>query len=83
MESILSSPNQQPQVAVEGARESRHVAPAPDTAVMWEQMEYLMAHDGSSCHPGCPDCRRLEQLRYHLLKPFNSVYLSPRRPRFR
>jgi hypothetical protein len=71
MESICLSPDQDTRVAGEVARASRYLAPAPAAAVMREQMEYLMAHAGSSCHPGCPDCTRLEQVKRHLLQPFN------------
>ncbi|MGO9257819.1 MAG: hypothetical protein ACLQU1_16125 [Bryobacteraceae bacterium] len=71
MQSISLSPGQHTQVAVEVARESRYLAPAPAAAVMWEQMEYLMAHAGSTCHPDCPDCTRLEQVKRYLLKPFD------------
>ena len=71
MESISLSPDQHTQAAVEEARQSLYLAPAPPAAVMWEQMEYLMAHVGPSCHPDCPDCTRLEQVRRYLLQPFN------------
>jgi len=70
MESISLSPGRHTRVAVEAARQSCYLAPAPAAAVMWEQMEYLMAHAGSSCHPDCPDCTRLEQVMRHLLQPF-------------
>jgi len=71
MESISLSPDRHTRVAVAVARKSRYPAPAPAAAVMWEQMEYLMAHAGSSCHPDCPDCTRLEQVKHYLLQPFN------------
>jgi hypothetical protein len=71
MESISLSSDQNTQVAVDVARATRYLEPAPAAAVMWEQMEYLMAHAGSICHPECPDCRRLEQVKRHLLQPFN------------
>ncbi len=70
MESICLSPDQHARAAVELAHESRYLAPAPAAAVMWEQMEYLMDHAGSSCHPDCPDCARLEHVKRYLLQPF-------------
>jgi len=70
MESSSSSPNQHSRVAVEVARKGCYLALAPAGAVLWEQMEYLMAHAGSSCSPDCPDCTRLEQVRRYLLQPF-------------
>lgn len=43
---------------------------APLLDVMQEQVTYLMSHAGNHCHPGCPDCARLEEVRRCLLKPF-------------
>jgi len=37
--------------------------------VLLEQLEYLVAHD-DGCAPGCPDCRRLAQVKRCLLQPF-------------
>jgi len=37
---------------------------------MWEQMEFLVAHAGQACNPGCPECSRLEQVKRYLLQPF-------------
>lgn len=71
MESISSSPSQHSRVAVEVARERVYLTPASAASVMREQMEYLMAHAGSSCHPDCPDCTRMEQVKRYLLQPFN------------
>jgi len=71
MESISLSPAQHARVAAEVPRESLHLAPASVASVMWEQMEYLMAHAGSSCHRDCPDCKRLKQVKRYLLQPFN------------
>jgi len=46
------------------------VAPASVAAVMWEQIEYLMAHWGSDCPPECLDCKRLAEVKRCLLRPF-------------
>lgn len=70
METASSSPNYRSRAGVAVARERRYLAPAPSSAVMWEQMEYLMAHTGSNCVRDCPICKRLEQVERWLLQPF-------------
>ena len=47
-----------------------YVEPAPLSDVMFDQLEYLVAHTSSQCSPGCPDCNRLEQVKKWLLAPF-------------
>ena len=71
METASSSPNYRSRAGVAVARERRYLAPAPSSAVMWEQMEYLLGHAGSRFRPDCPDCTRLEQVKRYLLQPFN------------
>jgi hypothetical protein len=75
MESISSSPNLDC-VAASVARRSCFLEPAPAIAVMWEQMEFLVAHAGPACSPDCPECLRLEQVRLCLMRPFD--YVAPR-----
>jgi hypothetical protein len=71
MEIGSSTPNQYSRVAVELTREASYLAPDGGAAIMWEQMDYLLAHAGSStCCPNCPDCTRLEQVKRYLLQPF-------------
>ena len=41
--------------------------------VMFDQLEYLVAHKSSKCSPGCSDCQRLEQVKNWLLAPFRSA----------
>ena len=40
------------------------------TDVMFDQLEYLIAHSRRNCPPGCRDCERLEQVSNWLLTPF-------------
>jgi hypothetical protein len=72
MESISTSPNLDCVAASAVARGSCFLEPAPAVAVMWEPMEFLVAHAGPACSPGCPECLRLEQVRQWLLRPFDS-----------
>ena len=72
MESISSSANLDSVVADAAARKHRFVAPAPAVAVMWEQMEFLVSHARPTCSPDCPECRRLEQVKQWLLRPFDA-----------
>lgn len=51
----------------------RYTDAAPLIEVMFDQLEYLIAHLRPDCGPGCPECARLEQVRNSLLAPFNSV----------
>lgn len=50
---------------------TRYIEPAPIMNVMFEQIEYLLAHSDSACPSGCTDCARLVQVRKWLLSPFN------------
>jgi hypothetical protein len=72
MESISSSPNRGPRGSAEVGHRCRYLGPAASTVdVMWEQMEFLVAHAGKACKPGCPECSRLEQVKRYLLQPFH------------
>jgi len=53
------------------ARESRYLTPASVDAIIWEQIGYLIGHAASNCGADCPDCRRFEQVKRHLLEPFD------------
>jgi hypothetical protein len=77
MESISSSPNLDCAAASAVARRSGFLEPAPAVAVMWEQMEFLVAHAGPACSPNCPECLRLEQVRQCLMRPFDSFASQP------
>jgi hypothetical protein len=69
MQSISSSPNQD-LVAPAVAGKCRFPEPASTVAIMWEQMQFLVAHGGPACSPDCPECIRLEQVKQCLLRPF-------------
>jgi hypothetical protein len=71
MQTVSSPLSQYSRVVLEVAREKSCLGPEAAAAIMWEQMQYLMAHAGSTCHPDCPDCTRLEQVKRYLLQPFN------------
>jgi|KBSSwiStaDraftv2_1062776.scaffolds.fasta_scaffold1924494_1 hypothetical protein len=47
-----------------------YTEPAPLVDVMFEQLEYLVAHRDGDCVPGCADCARLAQVQTCLLGPF-------------
>jgi hypothetical protein len=52
------------------------IEPAPLIDVLFDQLEYLVLHNGHSCPDDCPDCDRLEKIKTLLLAPFD----SPHRP---
>jgi len=47
--------------------------PAPVPEVMFDQLEYLLAHTRGECPPFCRDCERLQQVSNWLLLPFRSA----------
>ena len=72
MEMMPSSPKRGSRVSVEVQQGSCYLGPAASvTDILWEQFEYLVAHNGKTCRPGCPECGRLEQLKLCLLQPFS------------
>ena len=44
--------------------------PAHVTDVLFDQLEYLVAHTAENCSENCPDCRRLQMVADWLLLPF-------------
>lgn len=70
MDSLSSSPNHGGVAAAAVAHKQSFPEPASTVAVMWEQMEFLVAHAGPACAPDCPECTRLEQVKQCLLRPF-------------
>jgi hypothetical protein len=56
----------------EADRSTFFIEPAPLVDVLFDQLEYLVAHPGQECSRGCPECDRLEQIRKLLLVPFQS-----------
>ena len=40
---------------------------------MFEQLEYLLAHKEKGCPGSCPECIRLEHVKFWLLEPFEGV----------
>jgi hypothetical protein len=49
-----------------------YLAPAPLSEVLFDQLEYLLAHRTEDCPPGCTDCSRLQQVKDWLLLPFRT-----------
>ncbi len=49
-----------------------YLDPAPLADVMFDQLDYLLAHNGRDCSPDCGDCSRLQQVKNWLLLPFRS-----------
>jgi hypothetical protein len=58
-------------------RPADFIQPAPLGDILFEQLEYLVAHATQACAPGCSDCARLQQVKSWLLLPFGGA----RRPR--
>jgi hypothetical protein len=54
-------------------RKVEYLNPAAVTDVMYDQLEYLIAHASDECRPDCLDCTRLAQVRDCLLLPFRPV----------
>jgi hypothetical protein len=51
----------------------RYVEPATMIDVMFDQLEYLLAHESKDCPSGCKDCSRLRQVEDWLLQPFRDT----------
>lgn len=54
-----------------------YIAASPMTQVLFDQLEYLLAHTGQHCAPECMDCGRLQQVKNWLLLPFHSAMHPP------
>ena len=60
-----------------------YIATSPMSEVMFDQLEYLLAHTaeraklGQQCTPECMDCGRLQQVKNWLLMPFHSAMHPP------
>ena len=58
-----------------------HVGTAPLVDVMFDQLEYLVAHNESHrCPPRCTDCARLRHVKRSLLRPFRSAVWGQAEP---
>ena len=60
------------------ARRVRYIAPAALTDVMFEQLDYLVAHKSRRCSPRCDACMRLNQIESLLLAPFRTSHITRR-----
>jgi hypothetical protein len=49
---------------------SPYLESAPLDEVMFEQLEYLLAHPSANCTPECAECARLMNVEKFLLLPF-------------
>ena len=71
MNTTSSSANLNTGTSPGNEHESCYLGPAASALeVMQEQIEYLFAHVGPECLPGCPECVRLANVRRYLLRPF-------------
>ncbi len=50
-----------------------YLGSVPAADVMFDQLEYLLAHTGQGCPTGCSDCERFVQVKHWLLLPFLST----------
>jgi hypothetical protein len=50
-----------------------YIVAAPTMKVMFEQLEYLLAHESQGCPAGCQDCIRLREVEGWLLQPFRAT----------
>ena len=70
---IANAGSRTQQAAVPAPQGRCYLSSAPLDEVMFDQLEYLVAHGGRDCTPDCPDCGRLRQVRNWLLLPFHTV----------
>jgi hypothetical protein len=68
MTELMKLPN--PPAHPSAGNGSNCIEPAPVVDVMFDQLDYLVAHSRHGCAPGCPDCTRLELVASVLLAPF-------------
>ena len=76
---LISELANQTLVASEAARVHRvcYIEAAPAMNVMFDQLEYLLAHQGQGCPAGCRDCIRLIEIEGWLLQPFRAAGVRP------
>jgi len=55
---------------------SCYVASATVADVLFEQLEYLVAHGGRDCPSDCLECGRLERVQHWLLLPFSESEIA-------
>jgi len=53
------------------SQHSCYVASAAVVDVLFDQLEYLVAHSGRDCPSDCTECSRLERVQHWLLLPFS------------
>jgi hypothetical protein len=56
---------------------SCYVASAVAADVLFDQLEYLVAHRGRDCPSDCIECSRLERVKHWLLLPFRDCETRP------
>jgi hypothetical protein len=72
---LISKPANQTVVAGEAGPSHRvcYIEAAPTMNVMFDQLEYLLAHESRGCPAGCQDCIRLREIEGWLLQPFRAT----------
>jgi hypothetical protein len=56
-----------------------YIEAAPTMNVMFDQLEYLLAHESQRCPAGCQDCIRLREIEGWLLQPFRATEIRKQR----
>jgi hypothetical protein len=72
---LISESAHQTLVASQAAPGHRvsYIEAAPPMKVMFDQLEYLLGHEGQGCAAGCRDCIRLREIEGWLLQPFRAT----------
>jgi hypothetical protein len=78
---LISEPAHQTLVASQAAPGHRvcYIEAAPTVKVMFDQLEYLLGHEGQGCPAGCQDCIRLREIEGWLLQPFRATEICEQR----
>ena len=78
---LISEPAHQTLVASQPAPGHRvcYIEAAPTMKVMFDQLEYLLGHEGQGCPAGCQDCIRLREVEGWLLQPFRPTGIREHR----
>jgi hypothetical protein len=78
---LISEPAHQTLVASQTAPGHRvcYIEAAPTMKVMFDQLEYLLAHESQECPAGCQDCKRLREIEGWLLQPFRATEIFEQR----
>jgi hypothetical protein len=65
--------NNNPGVEPVISRRADYIESAPLADVMFDQLQYLLAHKKSECSAKCEDCARLDRVKTWLMLPFRGA----------